>query len=536
MDPSRQRGSRPRRFLRGRSRRSAPAARRSLTHGASFAAISFVVSALLSTVGSVVTARLYGVDIIGQVALAMAPAGMLALLSTVREQPGLVRRIAPLPPRDEQVTGIWLAVFGFSLALTVAVAIPIAVITWLLFQGPIAHPELFAPAMVYVAAYALISNSSWNLDSIFAAYGDGRQLFVVRLHETLVTLVLVAALSFHPSVWSPVLAAIVGWSTALVHRVVAARTWLSYKAGPDSVRGGLAELGDIVRFGLKMTPGWIATGTAAQAGTWTLGMVAPVAVVGAYSRAWSISQRVVEVNWRLGEMVFPALVERHARGDREGFDRVYVTAVRYSMTFLLGLAAVGGGTADAIMSFFGPGFQSAAPALALTLLVPCTATVATLQMCALLVLGLPGATSKVAVTTSAVTLIGTVVLTKPLGVTGPALAMALGGVLTVVFCAIIVRRHVRPSYRELWTYRQRGLLVVAYIVSFGVGRLAVSIIPGALGLLPALFAGTVAYILVFIMGRGLMPEDRKRLRQLADRVQGRSGGPAAEAPSASSSI
>src|SRR5678816_2703245 len=101
MKPSTQRGSRRRRLTQRRSRRTVHASRRSLTHGASFAAISFVASALLSTVSSVVTARLYGIEIIGQLALVIAPTAMLTLLSTVREQPGLVRRIAPLPPRHE---------------------------------------------------------------------------------------------------------------------------------------------------------------------------------------------------------------------------------------------------------------------------------------------------------------------------------------------------------------------------------------------------------------------------------------------------
>lgn len=507
-------------------------ARRSLTHGASFAAVSFVVSVLLSMASSVVTARLYGIQIIGQLALAMAPMAMLALLSTVREQPALVRRIAPLPPRDEQVTGIWLAVYAFSLGLTIAVAIPVAVAAWIVFAGPIGQPELFAPAMVYVAGYVALSNSSWNLDAIFAAYGDGRQLFFIRLHETLVMLTLVAALSFHPSVWSPILAAVVAWTTALVHRVIAVREWLSYRASRAAIRRGFRELGAIVRFGLKMTPGSIAAGAATQAGTLTLGVVAPIAVVGAYNRAWSISARFVEVNWRLAEMVFPALVERHSRGDEEGFERIYVTALRYATTCLVGLAAVGGGAADAIMALFGPGFASASTALALTLVVPLTTTVATLQWSALLALGLPGATSVTAIASSTVTLIGTVALAKPLGVTGPALALLVGSLLGIVLCYVITRRHVRPRFRELWPYRQRILTALAYVGAFVVGRLAAAAVPEPLTLPVAFFAATVAYGSVFVVGGGLMADDRQRLRRLATKLRSRGATRSAEAPPA----
>ncbi len=57
-----------------------------MTHGVSFAGASFVTSAGIALVSSVVTARLYGAAIVGEVALAGAPVGVLALLSTVREQ------------------------------------------------------------------------------------------------------------------------------------------------------------------------------------------------------------------------------------------------------------------------------------------------------------------------------------------------------------------------------------------------------------------------------------------------------------------
>jgi O-antigen/teichoic acid export membrane protein len=512
-------------LLRRASSRDLPVGRRSLTHGASFAVVSFAVSALLALVSSILTARLYGIRIIGELALALAPSGILALLSTVREQPALVRRIAPLKPRQEAVTGLWLAVFTFSVTLTIAMALPVAIATWIVFHGPIGQPQLFGPAMAYLGGYVLVLNTSANFDSIFAAFGDGRQLFIVRLHEALVVLVLVAALSFHPSVWSPIVAALVGWTTALAHRAVSARRWFSFHASRSAVRAGFNELGAIVRFGLKMTPGSLATGTATQAGIWTLGIVAPVTVVGSYSRAWGISARFVEVNWRLAEIVFPALVAHHANGDRAAFERVYVTALRYATTLLVGLAAVAGGAATAIMAFFGPGFASASTALAITLLVPCTTTFATLQASGLLALGLPGATSKVAILSSAVVLVGTAVLTGPLGATGPALALVIGSIVGIVLGYVVTRRHVRPPFRELWPYRQRLLTVLAYGLAFLAARLVSSVVTGAVGVLPALAVGTAIYCLVFVAGGGVMPEDRERLARVLRKLRGRSDTP-----------
>jgi O-antigen/teichoic acid export membrane protein len=257
-----------------------------------------------------------------------------------------------------------------------------------------------------------------------------------------------------------------------------------------------------------------------------LGIVAPISVVGSYSRAWGISARFVEVNWRLAEIVFPALVAHHANDDRGAFERVYVTALRYATILLVGLAAVAGGAATAIMAVFGAGFESASTALAITLVVPCTTTLATLQASGLLALGFPGATSKVAIASSAVVLVGTGLLAKPLGATGPALAMVIGSVVAIIAGYLITRRHLRPPFRELWPYRQRVSLVVAYAAAFLAGKAMTSLVTGAVGAVPALTVAGLTYCLVILAGGGFMAEDQERFHRLLHKLRRRSGAPA----------
>ena len=47
-------------------------------------------------------------------------------------------------------------------------------------------------------------------------------------------------------------------------------------------RAGLRVLPELLRFGLKATPGQLAQGISQQGGVWAIGTVAPVATVGAY--------------------------------------------------------------------------------------------------------------------------------------------------------------------------------------------------------------------------------------------------------------
>src|ERR671931_1376039 len=100
----------------------------------------------------------------------------------------------------------------------------------------------------------------------------------------LMTLGVTVVLSFHPTMLGPIARVVAGWSTALIHRLFLVRAWMSFRPTRAAVRGGFGRLHEIIRFGLKMTPGSIASGLSMQAGVWTLGVVAPVAAVGAYSR------------------------------------------------------------------------------------------------------------------------------------------------------------------------------------------------------------------------------------------------------------
>src|SRR4051794_31086421 len=78
-----------------------PAYRRS----AAYAVLTFGSTAALALVTTITTARLYGAEVVGEFALVSAPFLALVLLSSLREQAALVRKLASLPPRDPRVSG-----------------------------------------------------------------------------------------------------------------------------------------------------------------------------------------------------------------------------------------------------------------------------------------------------------------------------------------------------------------------------------------------------------------------------------------------
>ena len=502
-----------------RRRDAAPTDRPSFQEGFGFGTLSFAVGAVLGVLSSIAIARLYGIEVIGEFALASAPMGVVWFTSTVSEKPALVRALAPLPPRAPQVTGLFAAVFVFSVGLTTLVSGLAAGATHFLFRGPIDQPDLFVPAMAILGGYLLFTNTCWNLDTVLVAFRAGRQLFWIRLHQTLMYLaVAVVASLAMSSVWGLVLAFVVSWCTSLVHRLVATRRWMRARVPAEEIRRGFRVLPAILVFGLKIVPGSLAQGVSTQAGTWILGVVSSVPVVGAWNRAWVLGQRVLDLNTRIVEMVFPTLVERRASGDRSGFDRALVDSLRYVASGLFLPAAVGGGAAAGVMDLFGPGFSQAADALVFILLVPPVATMIRIQQQALFALDRPLASSALALVRMVVTLSAGVVLTLEIGITGTALGLVAGCVVQLAIQFRVTHKHLAHPVRELWPYRQLVALAGAYAAGFLVSSVLDSAMPGLLGLSAGLVAGSAAYVICFLVVGGVLPRDRERFTAIARSV------------------
>lgn len=484
-----------------------------------FSLASFAGVAAITLFTSVLSARLYGVAVVGQSALVLAPVAIVTLLSTVREQPSMVRELAKLKPRHPRATGIILAVFLFSFTLTtVASAIGVG-LCFFAFHGPLHHPGLFPAAAVALGGYLLIINTCWNIDGAFGAFRAARQLFAVRLHQAVMfgLLLVVFSMVIH-SVWGILLAFLGSWLTALIHRLFLLRGVLLLRVPRHELRAGFDTLRSIVSFGLKMTPGFLAAGFSEASGTWIIGATGSISAVGAYSRALNFSTRLTELNWRITEMLLPTLVQHHHRGDTESFDRILNESLRYAAFGMLLPAAVGGGAAEALMRVFGEGFDVASMALRMLLFVPLLQTLTAIQGAALVAHDRPWVTAIAQILRLGVTVGAGIVLAMLDGITGIATAMAAGSL--VCFCIYHVILHVRlkAAMPPMLAPRQLGGLLTAYAGGFVAAHIVEASLHGVLGLLLALIAGSITYILVGVAVGGTTDRDRMRVRNAVRRL------------------
>jgi O-antigen/teichoic acid export membrane protein len=488
--------------------------RASYRSGFAFGSLSFFAMAALGVISTIVTARVYGVRVIGQWALVWAPVAALWILSSVKEQAALIKEITGLPRRHPRVTQLFAVVFMFSSGLTAVVATIDATLCWFVFHGPLHAPELIVPVFVNIAGYVLVTNTGWNIDAVFSAFVAGRELFWVRLHEVLSFIVIATAIGLAwRSVWGMVIGTIGGSLTALVHRSVALRPFVRARLDRREFRAGLRVLPELLRFGLRAAPGTIAQGVSQQGGVWALGTVAPIAVVGAYSRALTVPQRLQQASMRITAVLYPTLVGRHTRGDGEGFDRAVIDSIRYEMIGMLLIAAAVGGCARSVLGLFGPGFGRASTALALLMLFPALASITVTQTQVLWATNKPGQSSVIAMVRLVITLVLLVVLTPPLGITGPAIALLAGYVAIIVLYGVALRPSLTRPLRVTWPLRERLALLLSYVAGFAAARAVEFAIPSLPGLPLCLAAGVVVYTVAFVVCGGINARDRHRLTE-----------------------
>jgi O-antigen/teichoic acid export membrane protein len=499
-------------------------ARHSYSEGLSRNVVSFGVLGFLGLISAIAIARLYGVTVLGEFALVSAPVNVLFAFSSAREQVGLVRELATLPPRAPRVTGLFYAVLVFSFGLTVVVGLLTVGATYLLFNGPIHHPGLVKPAVVAIIGYTIFINTCWNMDMVFSAFHAGGELFATRLNQAVAFIVLSIAATYEfKTIWGLVAATILSYVTSLIHKAFALRKYMRATVPLDELRRGLQTLPELIRFGLKIAPGQIFDGVTSECGTFVMGVLSPVAALGAYNRAQQLGKRFLDLQAKVLEMLFPALVRRRSEADHHGFDRALMDSIRYSVAGMLLPAAALGGAAVGVMKVFGSGFSSGSGALTVIMLVPALVTVSSLQRAALIAVGRPWTTAISGSIRMIVSVAATIFLVMRLEATGAALGIVVGVCFDMVYTSANTRRHLQIPATHLWTVRQMLATGLAYGAGFATARGIYSSFESWGGLLLALVASVLVYVGVFVLSGGLAARDRDRIAMILGVLRRRTG-------------
>jgi O-antigen/teichoic acid export membrane protein len=395
-------------------------------HGLKYSAYDTLTSFVLGLASAIVTARVFGAEVIGAFALATLLTGSLHMVSNVREQGGLVRELTRYAPRAPESPALLWLVLGFSAALTLAVLVPFGALAVWLLREVFERPELVAPFAVLAGSYLLLDNTSFNLDAPLVAHRDGRAVWIARAGIT-VTMIAGAALcaaTGERSLWALVVVTVAASAVGVALRLYAVGRLTGLRTGRRQLARVRERLRPIVWFGIRQAPLNYTETAIEYTDTAVLGATVPLASIGAYSRAYTLYRRAGQVPTAMSRLYFPTLVALHHRGEHGAMLRVYRLSTRYLTLLLLPAAAWVAASAPAILDVFGPGFDEGATALAILIFVIVLGGYAATAGGLLTAYDRPGTTSIVSVGSAVLNVGLCFALIPSLGLTGAALANA----------------------------------------------------------------------------------------------------------------
>ena len=468
-------------------------------HGLKYSLYDTLTSFALGLVSAIVTARVFGAEVIGAFALASLLTGSLHMVSNVREQGGLVRELTRHPAGAPQTRALVLMVLGFSALLTLAVLVPFGALSVWLLRDVFEQPDLVAPFAVLVAAYLLLDNTSFNLDAPLVAYRDGRSLWIVRtaITATMIVGALACAVADERSLWALVAITVAASGVGVALRLRAVHRLTGLRSSRREVSRVRDRLRPIVWFGVRQAPLNYTETAIEYTDTAVLGASVPLVSIGAYSRAYTLYRRVGQVPVALSRLYFPTLTALFHRGEHDAMLRVHRLSTRYLTLLLLPAATWLAASAPAVLDIFGPGFDEGATALSILIFAVVLDGYGRMAGGLLAAVDRPGVVSIVSVGTAVLNVGLCLALIPPLELTGAAIANLAGWLFAATALVVLAARH---AGRPAWTLTDPGFLLrlVAACAVLAVAAAALREAPAALlwqclVALPALAAGLLVF-------------------------------------------
>lgn len=470
---------------------------RGLRRALNVATLGSVANMALGVISALVISRIYGAAILGEYALAFAAVALLPVATSLSEQAAVVRLLALEPPRGERGSALMLATLTLSYALTLVIAPLVALGFGVYLHRAADLPSAVVPMVCLVAGYVVMDKLSWNLDGVLSAYVAAGPLAIASLlNFTVMTTAAILLALAEKSLWSLTIAYLLSSAVALGYRLWAVRPYLRWRVSLAAYRSGLKELPGIVRFGLRLLPGSISQQLTSQSPLWVLGATAPVAAVGAFSRAQSITVRIGDLNYRLAAVIYPSLVRRTEVDDGgKSFVADVVATLGRTFAPVLVLLCAAAGASRTVLSLFGQDFVSADVALAILLVATAISMAAMIFGEALTALNRGGTTSWGFVLGLVATLACLVPLTRSYGAGGAALAFLAGILVCTVFLFVALVRAV-PGH---WTQHRLALRGLVLSLVSAVAYVSVHWVQTVAGAVPTIVFGiglTALFVLV----------------------------------------
>lgn len=420
----------------GSATRSITDSEQRFQRGVFYAFIRYAVS-LISGLGlSLLFAHLLGSETLGTVALLTSILGIFKPLSSLGEHFALIPSLNRQPEQSPKAATVFWATVTVSLSLSALLCLPYALMSGAILTHLYQRPDLVAALWIYMAGTYLLGSLTYLLAAPFQAHQQMKYMALMELGNGIVKILIlvVMVLWLGPTVMAAVWAYVLGFFINVVLLLWFLPHVLGKSLGPVSLTGLHQELSQIYRFSLKALPGNASISVLQHADRLILGYFAKPAMLGVYTIAYGLFEKLLMMGVTYEQMVFSSASRLSQPSDRAGLYPIYLSALRSACFFLFPLLTLLAGFGKTALGVFGPDFPAGATALVILLSGTLFDGFSRITLAMMAGLGRPGLKGLIMMAGSGLNLGLSLALIPYFQLNGAAMANTLGYVATSLLC------------------------------------------------------------------------------------------------------
>jgi O-antigen/teichoic acid export membrane protein len=437
---------------------------RRVARGSIAAFAIYVVSIGLTYVSQLLIARMVGVDIYGMYAYVLAWMTVLAYFSALGFDVAILRFVPAYEAARDWRLLKGVIEYSQRRAAVVGTLVLLAGLLIVLFRAASMSIDLrnaFLVGLVLVPVWALL----WIRCSVVRAFGGVVGAVapdrLVR-DGMLVGIVAVAAMALQWRLDAAELT-LATLLSSLVGLALAGRGMRRLRPPPatDAIAAYAAATWRAVALPLVLIGAVEALMN--RTGVLLLGWIGDTKAAGVYSMVFNIAFVVALPRTAVNILFAPAISSLHARNERIMLQALVARAAAWMLCAGASVAVVLAVFAGPLLAWFGPGFESGAPALRILLLAQVIVCGAGSQQHVLIMTGHERSAAAIIVSCATANAAGCMMLIGYLGVTGAAISTAATFILWNVVMAVFIWRRLRlnPGILAMLQFRFRSKTLLA---------------------------------------------------------------------------
>ncbi len=389
------------------------------------------------------SAHLLGASVIGVVSLLTSILGLFRPLSTLGEQFALIPALNRYQAHDQRSIRLFGVVTAISAGITLLLSIPYGLFAVAMLVNVYHQPSLIPLLLVYMIGFYSVYNLMGMFAVPFLAYQEVKYSAIAEMASGMARIVILLGM-----VWwfgaAPLSGIVAQVGAFIVGALILA--WCLPKLfprleRPKSYDGLKQDLTSVYRYSLKSLPATASISILQHADRLILGYYISPSLLGVYTLAYALFERVLMMGTSYEDMVFSSSSRAWANQEATLMSQIYRSALRRSYFWVTPILVMSIGFSDVLLGLFGHEFVQGHVALSVLLAGLLFDNFARITTGLIGGINQPGFKAMIVGLGAATNLGLSLALIPHWGISGAASANTLGYLVTALLCGVWLQRH-----------------------------------------------------------------------------------------------